>query len=80
MKKKGIQCRYLSSSKDLSSQVHLHLREKLGWKLLEKRTDHDLNHNLIDGDKTLNSFIPGGGVAQKLLNTWLFFVQNSDLF
>jgi len=62
----GSQCRYLSSSIDHNNSVEIHLREKLNWKLLEKRLDH--NHNMVD-EKSLSGFIPGGGVAQKFLNT-----------
>jgi proteasome assembly chaperone 2 len=60
----GIQCRYLTSDEQ-NSPVNVHLREKLNWKLLEKRIDH--NHNLVD-EKKLSGFIPGGGIAQKFLN------------
>jgi proteasome assembly chaperone 2 len=65
----GVQCRYLTSSPVEDSNM-----KSLNWKLLEKRTNHtDLNHNLVDGsdgmEKKLHSFIPGGGIAQKFLNT-----------
>lgn len=68
--KTGHQCRYLTSSSSATDASN-YLRDKLGWKILEKRINHDLNHNLVENvDKKLSSFIPGGGIAQKFLNTW----------
>lgn len=52
----GIQCRYLAAMPEKSS-----IPEALGWKVLEKRIDH--NNNVEEKD--LSSFLPGGGVSQK---------------
>lgn len=54
----GIQCRYLTSE---SSNKSL-FEEKLDWKLLEKRIDHNAN---LSAENDLEFFIPGGGIAQK---------------
>jgi proteasome assembly chaperone 2 len=55
----GIQCRYLVSDPSLST-----VEKTLDWKLLEKRIDHNNNLNELKDDQ-LDSFIPGGGIAQK---------------
>ena len=54
----GSQCRYLAALNDPTST------KKLNWTKLEKRHDHDFNHNIADPN-SLNYFIPGGGIAQK---------------
>ena len=38
------------------------LNDKLGWKVLEKRSDRT---SAIEPAKNLAAFIPGGGIAQK---------------
>ncbi|CAF0773958.1 unnamed protein product [Brachionus calyciflorus] len=56
----GIQCRYLTSENSNKTT----LEDKLNWKLLEKRIDHNGNLSL-DKENDLDFFIPGGGIAQK---------------